>query len=97
MQAREMLALQRHLMCRFPAGVEETMEKKSKDILKAIDAGQSCEQILAGDSEVTYHDIFHALTEAPTTYWRRTPGRGAGAGLSSEPTATPRRERHRRD
>ena len=54
------------------------MEKKSKDILKAIDAGQSCEQILAGDSAVTYHDIFHALTEAPTTYWKRTPGRGAG-------------------
>jgi hypothetical protein len=46
---------------------------KSRGILKAIGKGQSCEQILANDRTLTYHDIFHAMTEAPTSHWRRDP------------------------
>jgi hypothetical protein len=47
------------------------MNKKSQIILKAIAAGNSWEQILAGDSTLTYHDIFHVVNEAPTRYWRK--------------------------
>ena len=43
------------------------MAKKSRDILKAIAAGQSWEQILMDDSTLTYHDIFHSLAEGPTS------------------------------
>lgn len=45
--------------------------KKSGDILQAMMDGRLCEQILATDGTVTYHDIFHALTSAPTSFWKR--------------------------
>jgi hypothetical protein len=50
----------------------ETIElsKKSR-ILKALVGGYSCEQILADERTLTYHDIFHAIAEAPTSYWRK--------------------------
>jgi hypothetical protein len=45
--------------------------KKSRAVLKAIAKGRSCEQILAANRTLTYHDIFHAISEAPTSHWRK--------------------------
>jgi hypothetical protein len=45
--------------------------EKSRAVLKAIGKGCSCEQILAGDRTLTYHDIFHAVSEAPTSIWKK--------------------------
>lgn len=53
-------------------------------ILQAIAAGRSCEQILAADHTLTYHDIFHAVAEAPTSHWDKTP-------LGNTRQASPRR------
>jgi hypothetical protein len=54
----------------------ETNEIRARlnGILEAIASGRSCEQILAADHTLSYHDIFHAVAEAPTTYWDRAPG-----------------------
>ncbi len=73
------------------------MEEKSNHILKAIDAGYSCEQILASDRALTYHDIFHAVTEAPTSHWRRAAPPTAGTRPSGDATSSPSRVRRRRD
>jgi len=80
-----------------PIWNRKKMEKKSTDILKAIDAGHSCEQILAGDKTVTYHDIFHALTEAPTSHWRKASPRSSGPRVPSDTSFTRTSPRHRRD
>ena len=45
--------------------------QKLSGILQAIAAGRSCEQILAEDRTLCYHDIFHAIAEAPTSYWQK--------------------------
>ena len=45
--------------------------EKSRGILKAIASGLTCEQILAKNRAVTYHDVFHAAAEAPTKFWRK--------------------------
>ena len=73
------------------------MKKKSNDILEAIDAGQSCEQILANDRTVTYHDIFHALTEAPTSHWRKNLTESTGRQPPGNTAFTRRTPKHRRD
>jgi hypothetical protein len=44
---------------------------KSRGILKALAAGRTCEQILARNRTVTYHDVFHAAAEAPTKFWKK--------------------------
>ena len=51
---------------------------KLEGVLKGIAAGRTCEQILAADHTLSYHDLFHAMAEAPTRYWRRA----AATGLS---------------
>ncbi len=38
---------------------------KSQGILEALAKGRSCEQILAADPTLTYHDIFRAAAELP--------------------------------
>jgi uncharacterized protein (DUF433 family) len=50
---------------------EKRITHKSRAILKGIADGRSCEQILADDRTLTYHDIFHAVTEAPTRLWKK--------------------------
>jgi hypothetical protein len=62
---------------------------KQSRILVALAAGHSCEEILATDRTLSYHDIFHAIAEAPTSYWRKqsaeTPGKaGLGEPHSSQ-------------
>jgi len=45
--------------------------KKSREILKELARGRTCEQVVANDTTVTYHDVFHAVSEAPTSHWRK--------------------------
>ena len=83
----------RHHNC-YKAGVtnepvENDMEPKElrarlNGILRAIAAGRSCEQILTADRTLTYHDIFHAVAEAPTSHWDR-PSAGKGGKASPRP------------
>ncbi len=73
------------------------MDKKSHDILKAVSVGRSCEQILAGDGTLTYHDIFHALTEAPTSHWKKTAAKSTGKGLPGNATSARAAAKNRRD
>lgn len=42
------------------------LSPKSRTILAAIAQGHSYDQILAGELDLTYHDIFNAATEALT-------------------------------
>ena len=65
--------------------------RKLNGILEALASGRSCEQILADDRALSYHDIFHAVAEAPTSYWDRSSTGDKGAG--SPPTTNPIRTR----
>jgi hypothetical protein len=49
------------------------MQNKSRNILKALAAGRSCQQLLARDRTLTSHDIFRAAAEAPTKFWKKDP------------------------
>ena len=61
------------------------LRQKLDGILLAIAAGRSCEEILADDRTICYHDLFHAIAEAPTSYWHKV---GAGrAGKEVPPNA----------
>ena len=73
------------------------LREKLNGILEAIAAGHSCEQILAADHTLSYHDIFHAVAEAPTTYWDRPLPRNRKAGSSSRPSPVPTPVRQRTD
>jgi hypothetical protein len=50
------------------------LKKKAGSIVEAFAAGRTCEQILEADSSLTYHDIFHAVAEMPTSHWKRYGG-----------------------
>ena len=73
------------------------MDRKSREILKTIVAGHSCEQVLAANGTLTYHDIFHALTEAPTGFWEKNSGRITGEKLPGDTTSVRKPARPRRD
>jgi len=47
------------------------MNKKSRAILKALAEGRSYEEILTSNRTLTSHDIFHTLSETPTSHWRK--------------------------
>ena len=64
----------------------DNMDKKSRDILEGIAAGQSCEEILQRDSSLTYHDIFHVVTGSPTTFWRKVAPKRTGKAWGAAPT-----------
>jgi hypothetical protein len=71
------------------------LRQKLDGILQAIAAGRTCEQILAADRTLCYHDIFHALAEAPTSYWHRVGTGGAAKAvlLSPDSPRTPASQR----
>jgi hypothetical protein len=71
--------------------------QKSLDILKAIAKGCSCEQILAGDRTLTYHDIFHSVSEVPTSHWKKNSAKSAGKGWPREANAVGKPARQRID
>jgi hypothetical protein len=57
------------------------LQRKLNGILEAIASGRTCEQILATDRSLSYHDIFHAVAEAPTSYWNKASAQNPGAEL----------------
>ncbi len=73
------------------------MHDKSKLILKAIVAGQSCEQILGEDRSLTYHDVFLAAGENPASKGRRHPPAKLAKEWASEAGAQDRSFRSRVD
>jgi hypothetical protein len=73
-----------------------TPSKKSR-ILQALAAGQSCEQLLAHDRTLYYHDIFHAIAEAPTSYWRKNTPATLSPGWSDRAHPDPKLANHRTD
>ncbi len=73
------------------------LQKKLNGILEQIAAGRTCEEILAADHTLSYRDIFHAVAEAPTTYWHRVSARKAGARGPHTPDPVPPPVRHRTD
>lgn len=77
----------------------ETSELRAKlnGILEAFAAGRTCEQILAADRSLCYHDIFHAIAEAPTSYWTKAGTKPAGDGSAGVLEATAGLVRHRTD
>src|ERR1035437_2808032 len=64
-------------------------------ILRAIAKGHSCEQILDSDRTLSYRHIFHAVAEAPTTFWDKTPAEHTSNEAPREPAArrTPAKQR----
>jgi hypothetical protein len=48
-----------------------SLSNKSREILDEIAHGRSVFEILVGDLGVTCHDIFHAVSEAPTRFWTK--------------------------
>jgi len=95
--ACQMLPVHRHRIWRTLNVMEPKSGKKSRDVLRAIAAGRSCEQILAGDGTLTYHDIFHVVTEAPTSFWKKASLGSTGKGLPSKVISARTPARHRRD
>ena len=71
------------------------LREKLNGILEAIAAGHSCEQILAADRTLSYRDIFHAVAEAPTSYWDKASTQTTGAESPPTPALvrTPARPR----
>jgi hypothetical protein len=70
---------------------------KLNGILEAIAAGRTCEQILTSDRTLSYHDIFHAVAEAPTGYWRRAAATSPAAGSPRTVKPAPVTAWHRTD
>jgi len=71
------------------------LRAKLNGILEAIASGRSCEQILASDHTLSYHHIFRAVAEAPTTFWDKDPSTNTSNEAPREPTArrTPAKQR----
>ncbi len=72
------------------------LNNKLHSILAAIAEGHTCEEILAADHTLSYHDIFHAIAEAPTSYWDRAPAVGPARRSGPEPVAPPQTSWHQR-
>ncbi len=77
----------------------EPSEKREKlnGILEAIASGRTCEEILAADHTLSYHDIFHAVAEAPTSYWEKVTADEAGAPSVAKRSSARTPLRHRTD
>jgi len=80
-----------------PADGEQIMDKKSQDIVKAIVGGHSCEQVLAGDSTLTHHDVFRAISEAPTGFWEKASAASGDSRLPGDTISVQRSPTQRRD
>lgn len=56
------------------------MTPKSRAVLKALSKVRSYDQVIAGNRDLTSHDVFRALSESPTSFWRKKPVRKHEAG-----------------
>jgi hypothetical protein len=74
---------------------QKELRAKLNGILQAIAAGRSCEEILASDQSLSYRHIFHAVAEAPTTFWDRSPAEKAAKRSPPKPGSprTPAKQR----
>jgi hypothetical protein len=74
---------------------QKELRTKLNGILHAIANGHSCEQILNSDRTLSYHQIFHAVAEAPTTFWDNTPATNTSRATPRKPSArrTPAKQR----
>lgn len=76
----------------------KNMENKTRKILDQISAGRSYEQILANDRTLSYHDIFHVVTEAPTSFWKKASAKTTvPTNIPGDSANTPTTAKHRRD
>ena len=57
-----------------------SLSDKSQAVLEALAQGRSCEQILAADRTLTYHDIFRAVAELPEIQRSRRWSKGEREG-----------------
>ncbi len=73
------------------------LREKLNGILQAIAAGRSCEEILAADRSLRYHDVFHAVAEAPTSFWKSAAASPARKGQPRPPASIRLPLRHRTD
>ncbi len=71
--------------------------QKAQEILKAIAKGHSCEQILARDRTLTYHDIFRSVSEVPTSHWKKNREGGSAKGWQEVARSAQSHIRHRID
>ena len=76
---------------------QNDLPEKLNGILEAIAAGRTCEQILAADRKLSYHDIFHAVAEAPTCFWERPTAKSGGDSQPRPANPPQRRVRQRSD
>jgi len=76
---------------------QNDLRTKLDRILEAIAAGRTCEQILAADRTLCYHDIFHAVAEAPTGFWEKTQAKGRKDSLPRLVDSSQKRVRQRAD
>jgi hypothetical protein len=66
-------------------------------ILEAIASGHSCEQILGANRKLSYHDIFHAVAEAPTSFWDAPPAGDTGKASPRKANSLRARAKQRTD
>jgi len=69
-----MLSFHRHRIWRGPIDMEN-MKRKSRSIVEALVAGDSCGQIPTRDGTLMDHDLLHELSEAPTSFWQKASAR----------------------
>jgi len=50
------------------------LSPKSRAVLKALAKVRSYDQVMTGKRGLTSHDVFRALSESPTSFWKRKPG-----------------------
>jgi hypothetical protein len=71
----------------------DELSRKSQGILEALAEGHSCHQILEWDQTLTFHDIFRAVGEVPTSYWNKNPATGTEWLRCAKPIQTLTRHR----
>jgi len=70
------------------------LSDKSQAIVEALAEGRSCDQILASDPTLTYHDIFRAAAEAPENQRNRQRSRAGREGWQTQVQSGWRRVKH---
>ncbi len=67
---------------------------KARRILKALARGRTCEQVLAENPTLTYHEIFRLAAELPTSFWIKNSVNKASQGSPSPGSFCPKPMKH---